>query len=235
MLSLVFCFALASAQAAKPRSTHILTSSPLDEGAVQIVEKVKPSIVKITQMGRDGADGLGSGFIISEDGLIVTNMHVVGQARRLQVETSDGKTYEVKGVHASDHHVDLAILRVDAKGLKPLVLGDSDQAKQGQPIVAMGNPQGLAFSVVQGVVSAIREIEGNSMIQLAVPIEQGNSGGPLLDRQGRVLGILTLKSIRTENLGFAMPVNALKKLIAKPNPVPMERWLTIGVLDPHLW
>ncbi|MDB6117757.1 MAG: htrA 1, partial [Verrucomicrobiaceae bacterium] len=224
-----------TAQAAKPKPPPVVTSSPLDEGAIKIVEKVKPSIVKIIQMGRDGADGLGSGFIISEDGLIATNMHVVGQARRLQVETSDGKTYEVKSVHASDHHVDLAILRVAAKGLKPLVLGNSDETKQGQPIVAMGNPQGLAFSVVQGVVSAIREVEGNSMIQLAVPIEQGNSGGPLMDRQGRVLGMLTLKSTRTENLGFAMPVNELKKLLAKPNPVPMERWLTIGVLDPRLW
>ena len=234
VLALVFQTA-PMAMAAKPKGSHSTSSSPGDEGATKIVEQVKPSIVKITQMGREGADGLGSGFIISEDGLIATNLHVVGQGRRLQVETSDGKTFEVKSVQASDHHVDLAILKVDGKGLKALELGDSDQAKQGQPIVAMGNPQGLAFSVVQGVVSATREIEGNSMIQLAVPIEQGNSGGPLLDRQGHVLGILTLKSVRTENLGFAMPVNALKKLVAKPNPVPMERWLTIGVLDSRLW
>jgi len=218
---------------AKPRPKP--ADSPVDDGATQIAEQVKPSVVKITQMGRNGFDGLGSGFIISEDGLIATNLHVVGQGRRLQVETSDGKAYEVKAVQASDYHLDLAILRVEAKGLKPLALADSDKVKQGQPIVAMGNPQGLAFSVVQGVISATREIEGNSMIQLAVPIEQGNSGGPLLDRKGRVLGILTLKSMRTENLGFAMPVNALKKLIAKPNPVPMGRWLTLGVLDPRLW
>ena len=201
----------------------------------KIVEKVKPSLVKITQFGRDGNDGLGSGFVISKDGLIATNLHVVGQGRRLQVETSDGKTFEAKSVYASDYHVDLALLKIEADNLKPLELGDSDEAKQGQPIAAMGNPQGLAFSVVQGVVSATREIEGNTMIQLAIPIEQGNSGGPLLDNQGRVLGILTLKSLRTENLGFAMPVNYLKKLIDKPNPVPMERWLTIGVLDPRLW
>ncbi len=210
-------------------------ASPADEGATRVAEQVKPSLVKITQMGREGADGLGSGFVISEDGLIATNLHVVGQGRRLQVETSDGKTFEVKAVHASDYHLDLAILKVEAKGLKALTLADSDKARQGQPIVAMGNPQGLAFSVVQGVISATREIEGNSMIQVAMPIEQGNSGGPLLDRQGRVLGLLTLKSMRTENLGFAMPVNALKKLIAKPNPVPMDRWLTIGVMDPRLW
>jgi regulator of sirC expression with transglutaminase-like and TPR domain len=89
---------------------------------------------------------------------------------------------------------------------------------------------------VDGVVSEPRrDIDGVSMIQVAVPIERGNSGGPLLDRQGRVLGLLTMKSARTENLGFAMPVNALKKLIEKPNPVPMSRWLTIGVLNPRVW
>ena len=73
------------------------------------------------------------------------------------------------------------------------------------------------------------------MIQLAMPVEPGNSGGPLLDRFGRVHGILTLKSAVTENLGFAMPVNALKPLIAKPNPISMAKWLTIGAIDPDDW
>ena len=108
--------------------------------------------------------------------------------------------------------------------------------RQGQPIVAMGNPAGLAFSVVEGVISEpSRDVEGTQMIQIAVPIERGNSGGPLVDRQGRVLGVLTLKSARTKNLGFAMPVSALKKLVERPNPIPMERWLTIGVLNPRVW
>lgn len=211
------------------------SANPYEEGATKIVEQIKPSIVKITQLGFDGVDGLGSGFVISADGLIATNMHVVGQGRRLQVEFSDGRTFDVKSIHASDHHLDLAILRIDAKGLKPLKLGDSDKAEQGQPIVAMGNPEGLAFSVVQGVISEVREIEKLPMIQVAMPIERGNSGGPLLDRQGNVLGILTLKSVRTANLGFAMPVNDLKKLMMDPNTVPMERWLTIGVLDARTW
>jgi len=209
--------------------------NPNEEGATKIVGQIKPAIVKITQLGFDGVDGLGSGFVISADGLIATNMHVVGQGRRLQVEFSDGRTFDVKSIHASDHHLDLAILRIDAKGLKPLKLGDSDKAEQGQPIVAMGNPEGLAFSVVQGVISEVREVEKLPMIQVAMPIERGNSGGPLLDRQGNVLGILTLKSVRTANLGFAMPVNDLKKLLADPNTVPMERWLTIGVLDARTW
>jgi len=217
---------------AAPPATRL---NPNEEGATKIVEQIKPAIVKVTQLGFDGVDGLGSGFVISADGLIATNMHVVGQGRRLQVEFSDGRTFDVKSIHASDHHLDLAILRIDAKGLKPLKLGDSDKAVQGQPIVAMGNPEGLAFSVVQGVISEVREVEKLPMIQVAMPIERGNSGGPLLDRRGNVLGILTLKSVRTANLGFAMPVNDLKKLMMDPNTVPMERWLTIGVLDARTW
>ena len=202
----------------------------------EIAEATRPSLVKITQIGREGEYGVGSGFVVREDGLIVTNRHVIGEARRLKVEGSDGRVHEVVEVFAHDAKLDLAILRVATKGLKPLRLGDSQQAKQGEPIVAMGNPEGLAYSVVEGVISeAQRDVEGQSMIQVAIPIERGNSGGPLLDREGRVLGVLTLKSARTENLGFAMPSAALKKLLEKPNPIPMERWLTIGVLNPRFW
>lgn len=202
----------------------------------EIAAEVKPSVVKISQVGREGLDGLGTGFVVSAEGLIATNLHVIGEARQLEVETADGRTHEVVEVTATDSHWDLALLRVASKDLQPLPLGDDTTIQQGQPIVAMGNPQGLAFSVVDGVVSAYPDlIDGIPMIRLAVPIEKGNSGGPLLDREGRVLGILTLKSARTENLGFAMPVNELKRIIASPNPVPMQRWLTIGVLNPKLW
>jgi len=207
-----------------------------EQSVADIAAAVKPSLVKVMQVGRQGVDGLGSGFVLDAEGLIATNRHVIGDARRIKVETSDGAVEEVTEVVATDVHLDLAILRIPRKGLKPLLLGDSDTLRQGDRIVAMGNPEGLAYSVVDGVISEPRrEIDGVSMIQVAVPIERGNSGGPLLDRQGRVLGLLTMKSARTDNLGFAMPVNALKKLIAKPNPVPMSRWLTIGVLNPRVW
>jgi S1-C subfamily serine protease len=201
----------------------------------QIAEQIKPSLVSVTQVGRDGPFGVGSGFAIGAD-LIATNRHVIGEARRILVETSDRRSLEVTEIVANDARLDLAILRVSQKGLKALPLGDSDSMRQGQPIVAMGNPAGLAFSVVDGVISEPnRDVDGTPMIQIAIPIERGNSGGPLVDRQGRVLGVLTLKSARTKNLGFAMPVNALKKLVEHPNPIPMERWLTIGVLNPRLW
>lgn len=201
-----------------------------------LTEAARPSIVTITQIGRgDAHEALGTGFVISKDGLIATNLHVIGHARRLQVEFADGKLQEVTEIHATDPTLDLAIIRVGRKDLQPLPLGDSAQVKQGQAVIALGHPQGLEFSVVEGVVSALREVEGTKMIQIAIPIEEGNSGGPLLDRDGQVQGILTLKSLVTENLGFAHPINELKLLIAKPNPVPMDRWLTIGRLDPKRW
>lgn len=202
----------------------------------ELAKKVRPSIVAITVRGRDGRqEGLGTGFVVSADGLIATNRHVLGEGRPLRVETADGKGHDVKTIHAADRKLDLALLRIDAKGLKPLELGDSTTIKDGQAVMAVGNPQGLRHSVVTGVVSGMRTIEGRPMIQVAIPIEPGNSGSPLLDMHGRVYGILTIKSLVTPNLGFAVAINALKPLLKKPNPVPMSAWLTIGALDREEW
>ncbi|MBI1903636.1 MAG: trypsin-like peptidase domain-containing protein [Planctomycetia bacterium] len=207
-----------------------------DLSVEELTAKAKSSIVVITQSGRDGGQGgLGSGFIVSAEGLVATNLHVIGEGRQIAVQTADGKKHEVVTVQASDRAQDLALLKIDAKDLVPLSLGDSDELKEGQAIVAMGNPHGLKNSVVAGVVSGKREIEGKKMIQLAIPIEPGNSGGPLLDMRGRVHGLLTMKSAVTDNLGFAVEINTLKTLIDKPNPVPMARWVRIGQLDPKEW
>lgn len=201
-----------------------------------LVEELKPSIVVITFSGRDGKqEGLGTGFVVAEDGLIATNYHVIGEGRPISVQFADGTKRDVIEVRASDRQLDLAVVKIDQKGLKPLELGDATQAKDGQPVVAMGNPRGLKHSVVEGIVSGKREIDGRAMLQLAMPIEQGNSGGPLVDRDGKVLGIITLKSLVTDNLGFAISVNSLKPLLEKPNPIPMSRWLTIGQLNPRDW
>ncbi len=196
----------------------------------------KKSVVVVTFIGRDGQrQGLGAGFIVSEDGLIATNLHVIGEARPIRVELHDGRKFDVTTVHATERSQDLAVLKIDARDLPALPLGNSDELQEGQPVVAIGNPMGLERSVVSGVLSARRDIEGRSMLQIALPIERGNSGGPLLDLQGRVHGLLTLKSLKTENLGFAMCVNSLKPLLEKPNPIPMSRWLTIGAMDPEEW
>lgn len=202
----------------------------------ELFEPIKRSIVVISVEGRDGGrGGMGTGFIVSPDGLIATNLHVVGDARPITIQTADGKVLEVTHVHATDRLMDLALLKVNASGLPALELGDSDTLKQGEEIFTVGTPQGLQYSVVTGVVSANREIEGREMIELHIPIEPGNSGGPLVDLRGKVHGILTMKSIVTPNLGFAIKINALKPMIERPNPIPMSNWLTIGAIDRTEW
>ncbi|MDB4527040.1 trypsin-like peptidase domain-containing protein [Verrucomicrobiales bacterium] len=206
-----------------------------DKTSEVIAREVRPSLVTITHDSRPGrADREGSGFFVKK-GLIATNLHVIGEARRIRVTTSDGKELTVKSIHASDRKLDLALIRVTEEDVPTLPLGNSDNIPDGLSVVAMGNPQGFRFSVVEGVVSATRAMEGYSMIQLAIPIEPGNSGGPLLNRQGQVIGIPSLKSQVSDNIGFAMPVNALKLLLESPNPIPIERWVTVGKLNPRQW
>ncbi len=203
---------------------------------VALTESARKSVVVVTHYGRNGKqDGVGAGFIVSRDGLIATCLHVIGEARPITVELSDGRRFSATEVFASDRKLDLAVVRIPATNLAFLKLGDSDALKQGASVIAIGNPAGLEHSVVQGIVSAKRDFDGLEMIQLAIPIESGNSGGPLLDTKGRVQGLLNMKSAVTANLGFAVPVNALKTLLERPNPVPMNRWLTLGSLNPQEW
>jgi len=226
----------APAERSKPSSVASKETETKDQSVEAITEAARRSVVVVSHFGRDGKeDGVGSGFVVSSDGLIATCLHVIGEARPITVRLANGKRYDMTEVHAWDRKLDLAVVRIDATDLPVLPLGDSETLKQGAAVVAMGNPLGLEYSVVQGVVSARRDFDGLEMIQLAIPIEEGNSGGPLLDRLGKVHGILTLKSAMSANLGFATPVNALKLLLNKPNSVPMTRWLTIGGLNPQEW
>ena len=203
----------------------------------ELVQRANRSVVVVEFEDRDEkAFGLGSGFVIDKSGLIATNLHVIGEARPISVRFSDGRTYDVVEIHATDKTEDVAILRVDAQDLPALPLAMADGLHQAQPVFALGNPLGLEHSVVTGIVSGFRDNDdGTSLIQLAIPIERGNSGGPLLDMQGRVHGLLTLKSLVTENLGYAVRINAVHKLLESPNPIPMSTWLTIGTLNPKLW
>ena len=207
----------------------------------------RPWSKSFTSLGDGHPLGTGSGFLISEDGLIATNQHVIGTARPIRVELLDGSEFSVESIHAWDRHLDLAILKIDTGGrdLPFLELAPTDSIEQGEPILGFGNPQGLEFSVVSGLVSAVRELEEDlqvegetpdfPLIQVAMPIEMGNSGGPIVNLEGQVLGIVTIKSVATPNLGFAVPADHLHPLLEKPNSVPMHRWLTFGALDPEFW
>ena len=204
--------------------------------AAELAKKVRASLVAIEPAGRDGeVAGVGTGFVIAADGLIATNMHVIGEGRPLRVELPDGRRLEVTGIHAWDREKDLAVIRVAATDLSAVELGDSAALAQGDYVAAMGNPLGLRFSVVEGVVSAMQEVDGQNMVQLAMPIERGNSGGPLLNKEGQVVGIVSLRSALTANLGFVMPVNDLRTLLEHPAPVAMKNWLTIGALSEKIW
>ncbi|MCA8997804.1 MAG: trypsin-like peptidase domain-containing protein [Planctomycetaceae bacterium] len=203
----------------------------------RLVEQAQESVVVVTFEGRDGQRlGLGSGFLIRADGLIATNLHVIGEGRPISVRLRDGSSHPVEQIIATDKTQDLALLKISGETFPHLTIAEGEPLQQGQPVFALGNPRGLEHSVVAGIVSGFRELDdGMSLIQLAIPIERGNSGGPLLDMQGQVHGLLTLKSQQTENLGYAVRAGTLLQMLEAPHPIPMSRWLTIGTLNPRLW
>lgn len=201
-----------------------------------LTKLVKNAVVTIRHMDRAGNEnGVGTGFVIDPNGLIATSLHVIGEARTVELQLADGSRLEPVAVHAWDRSLDLAVLRVDMKEMPSLLLGDSDALVSGEKVIAVGNPMGLERSVVGGVISGFRQFEHAKMIQLAIPIEPGNSGGPLFNPEGEVLGLLNMKSTLTPNLGFATPINALKPLLERPNSMTMTKWLRLGALDEALW
>jgi serine protease Do len=160
---------------------------------------------------------LGSGFIISDDGYIITNYHVVAEADEIKVKLSDGR--ELKGeVKGWDDKLDLALLKVQAKEHLPVLkLGDSDATQVGDWVMAIGNPFGLGQTVTVGIVSAKERVIGSGayddFIQTDASINPGNSGGPLINMNGQVVGINTAIVAGGQGIGFAIPVNLAKTVI----------------------
>lgn len=233
---------LIAPQCSSASAAMLQATSQTDVGTVaemsvaDVTGVVRKSLVQIRATARDGSDqGIGAGFVIDDKGLVVTARHVIGDGRDFVVDLPDGSSSRVTEVYASSSQLDVAIIRMETTSLPPLTLATPELVQQGRDVVALGHPRGLRDSVVSGVISGRREIDGINMIQLAMPIEPGNSGGPVVDRQGRVLGVVTLKSTSSDNLGFAIPVDDVRKLLTDPNPVPMEKWRTIGALDPRHW
>ena len=165
-------------------------------------------------------EGAGSGVIISEDGYIVTNNHVIQDARAITVALHDGTTYEAQLI-ATDSKMDIGVIKIEASGLTPASLGDSDSLSVGEPVVAVGNPLGqLGGTVTDGIVSALdREIilnnERRNLLQTNAAINPGNSGGGLFNADGELVGIVVAKSSGedVEGLGFAIPINDAKPII----------------------
>jgi S1-C subfamily serine protease len=163
----------------------------------------------------------GSGFIISKDGYVITNYHVISGAKRISVVPyqNSAKTVELIGY---DLNMDVALLKINGN-YTPLVFGNSDDAQIGEKVIAMGNPFGLSFSVTEGIISSLHRTGSNGLevyLQTDVPLNPGNSGGPLINKQGEVIGINNFKLGQAESLGFALESNQAIKTI---NAISQER------------
>lgn len=185
---------------------------------VELFRELSPAVVSIEieqqRRGRSVQAG-GTGFIIGDDGLIVTNYHVIESGESVEVSLHDGTTVGEVWVLAENQQLDLALLQIESDAqLTVAELGDSDVVEVGERVVAIGNPLGLDYTMTDGLVSARRVWRGRKMIQMSVPISPGNSGGPLFNMKGEVVGINTAglgnAFNRGENLNLAVPVNELK-------------------------
>lgn len=180
---------------------------------------------------------LGSGFIISNDGYIFTNNHVVERADKILVKVSDDEEYEAK-IIGTDAKTDIALIKIKPKNSLPVVeIGDSEKVKVGEWVIAIGNPFGLEQTVTAGIVSAKGRVIGagpyDNFIQTDASINPGNSGGPLFSMEGRVIGINTAIVAQGQGIGFAIPINMAKSILAdlKTKGKVTRGWLGISVQD----
>ena len=207
MLPLVIAITvgLMTAQATQPRK-DIPTIAKAANGAVV-------SIIMSDKEGRPIAQG--SGFVVSKDGRIVTNYHVIRSGSSAIVKLPNGAFFVVDGVLAFDDARDIAVIKAHGENFRTVTLGDSSRVQVGDEIIAIGNPLSLESTVSNGIVSAVRNIEeeGGKFLQITAPISPGSSGGPLFNVAGEVVGITTSGVKGGENLNFAIPVNDTKSLL----------------------
>ncbi|MFY9842535.1 MAG: trypsin-like peptidase domain-containing protein [Terriglobales bacterium] len=207
-------------------------SEPLDaeeQNNISVYRKNIGSVVNITSRimtydffyGLVPQEGQGSGFVIDKEGRILTNYHVIADARQVEVTLHNRKKYKATIVGTDKSH-DLAIVQIKAPDLQPMILGDSTNLQVGQKVYAIGNPFGLAGTLTRGIVSSIRQVQEpdglviDEAIQTDAAINPGNSGGPLLNWHGEVIGINTMiaSSVgQSAGIGFAIPINTAKAVV----------------------
>lgn len=220
----------------------------LNDLLAQLAERLKPALVQIRvrrpqppqaegqeppQQPDEGRRASGSGFIIREDGLIVTNAHVVADAERVQVRLADGRRLQAKLV-GKDNRVDLAVLQLEGvKDLPVVQLGDSNRLRVGEFVLALGHPFGLEQTVSFGILSRkgapLRVASpGFDFLQTDAAVNPGNSGGPLVNMAGEVVGVNSMAA-RTGSIGFAIPVNVVKALLPQLVAKGKVEWGWLGV------
>src|SRR5450755_316 len=225
-----------------------------EQNNISVYKKNIPSVVNVTSRamtydffyGLVPQEGQGSGFVIDKEGHILTNYHVIADARQVEVTLHDRKKYKATIVGTDKSH-DLAIVQIKAPNLQPMVLGDSTNLQVGQKVYAIGNPFGLAGTLTRGIVSSIRQVQEpdglviDEAIQTDAAINPGNSGGPLLNWHGEVIGINTMiaSSVgQSAGIGFAIPINTAKAVVNDLVTLGRVRRPALGVrtipIDPEI-
>jgi S1-C subfamily serine protease len=219
-----------------------------EQNNIAVYKKALPSVVNITSKsmtfnffyGQVPQEGQGSGFILDKAGHVLTNFHVIADANRIEVMTSDKHHYKATIV-GSDRGHDLALLQINAPNLQPVTLADSTDLVVGQKVYAIGNPFGLSGTMTRGIISSIRTIQGGGgspiedAIQTDAAINPGNSGGPLLNSRGEVIGINTLIASngaeQSSGIGFAIPINTAKAVLGDLTKYGRVRRPSLGIVS----
>jgi S1-C subfamily serine protease len=181
----------------------------------EIARQYAQAVVIIEQLDQaDQVIGQGSGFIVTSDGVVITNFHVIDGAARLRVKLQQGAEYLTTEVLGCDRDKDIAVIKVGGSNLPVVKLGDSDRTEVGEPIVAISSPAGLINTLSTGIISAKRSLGTHQLFQMTAPIGRGSSGGAVFDSSGAVIAISTYLFKDALNISFAVPINYALKLLA---------------------
>jgi hypothetical protein len=189
-----------------------------------VAKHVSPSVVVI-QGTTESGEVLGSGFIVSKDGRIVTNLHVIRDMKTASVRLANGDVFDSVSVLAVDERRDLAVVQIAGFNLPALELGDSDVLTVGEPVLAVGSPSGLEGTVTAGILSSVRDSgDGFRVLQTDAAVNPGNSGGPLVNGSGQAIGVISFKLRSAEGLNFGVPINYAQGLLKNLHePMTLDR------------
>ena len=193
----------------------------------ELVKNIQPAVATIVAYDVNGnVSGIGTGFFIGQEGYLVTNYHVLFGKFGAEIKTAGGETYRIKTVVAQNQATDLLKVRVDIPAERVRWLEVSNQPPAiAQHVVVVGSPMGLEQSVSDGIVSSVREIPGiGTFYQISAPISPGSSGSPVVDMQGKVVGVATFQFLQGQNLNFAIASQSIRELQTSPSGQSLSEW-----------